>query len=141
MFIVQCFLLFSEQVVLEFFDKVLFCGFIQKLCECKIVWIDEVGKFDYDSVLDDMVCDVWVILVCEVCYFILKIILGGYDDCYELDWDDDKVMCIGFVVEVMLLDVLLVDLYVCYVEVVYCVYVYELVELVVLVELDILCDE
>ena len=69
--------LLNELSAPEFFDKALFRGFIQKLRERKVVWIDGDGKLDYDSALDDLVRDARVILSREVRHSILKITPGG----------------------------------------------------------------
>ncbi|MFC0086203.1 glycerol-3-phosphate 1-O-acyltransferase PlsB [Dyella flava] len=68
--------LLSEPSAPEFFDKALFRGFIQKLRERRVVWIDENGKLDYDSALEGMVRDARVILAREMRHSILKI-TGG----------------------------------------------------------------
>lgn len=68
--VVQCLSLFYVLVVFEFFDKVLFCGFIQKLCELCLVWLDENSKLLFDECLDVWVKDVKFILGCELCYII-----------------------------------------------------------------------
>ena len=80
--------LLNEQASPEFFDKALFRGFIQKLRERKIVWTDEAGKLDYDSVLEEMVRDARVILARDVRHSILKITQGG-DDKADLDSGDE----------------------------------------------------
>ncbi len=72
--------LLNELSAPEFFDKALFRGFIQKLRERKVVWIDGDGRLDYDSALDDLVRDARVILSREVRHSILKITPGGERD-------------------------------------------------------------
>ncbi|WP_414648261.1 glycerol-3-phosphate 1-O-acyltransferase PlsB [Dyella sp.] len=65
--------LLSEPSAPEFFDKALFRGFIQKLRERRVVWTDDEGKLDYDTVLEGMVRDARVILAREIRHAILKI--------------------------------------------------------------------
>ncbi|GLQ92898.1 hypothetical protein GCM10007901_18490 [Dyella acidisoli] len=64
--------LLSEPLAPKFFDKALFRGFIQKLRERRIVWIDTNGKLDSDTALEDMARDVRVILAREMRHSILK---------------------------------------------------------------------
>lgn len=68
--VVQCLSLLYVLVVLEFFDCMLFCGFIQKLCELWLVWLDENSKLLFDDCLDVWVKDVKFIFGCELCYII-----------------------------------------------------------------------
>ncbi len=57
----------------EFFDKSLFRGFIQKLRERRVVWVDENGKLDFDSELEVVAKDARVILSREIRHGILKL--------------------------------------------------------------------
>ncbi len=57
----------------EFFDKSLFRGFIQKLRERRVVWVDENGKLDFDTELEVVAKDARVILSREIRHGILKL--------------------------------------------------------------------
>ncbi|HUD42883.1 MAG TPA: glycerol-3-phosphate 1-O-acyltransferase PlsB [Dokdonella sp.] len=57
----------------EFFDKSLFRGFIQKLRERRVVWLDENGKLDFDGSLEEVARDARVILSREIRHGILKL--------------------------------------------------------------------
>ncbi len=57
----------------EFFDKTLFRGFIQKLREMRLVWLDENSKLAFDSRLDAWAKDAKVILGRELRHTIEKI--------------------------------------------------------------------
>jgi glycerol-3-phosphate O-acyltransferase len=57
----------------EFFDKSLFRGFIQKLRERKVVWVDDAGKLDFDDELATVAKDARVILSREIRHGILKL--------------------------------------------------------------------
>ena len=57
----------------EFFDKTLFRGFIQKLREMKLVWLDENSKLAFDSRLDTWAKDAKFILGRELRHTIEKI--------------------------------------------------------------------
>jgi glycerol-3-phosphate O-acyltransferase len=57
----------------EFFDKSLFRGFIQKLRERKVVWVDDSGKLDFDSQLDGVVRHAKTILSRDIRHGILKL--------------------------------------------------------------------
>ncbi|MGA9421312.1 MAG: glycerol-3-phosphate 1-O-acyltransferase PlsB [Rhodanobacteraceae bacterium] len=57
----------------EFFDKSLFRGFIHKLRERRVVWIDEGGKLMFDRVLESVARDAKVILSREIRHGILKL--------------------------------------------------------------------
>jgi len=57
----------------EFFDKSLFHGFIQKLRERRIVWLDENSKLDFDPELQTVAHDARVILSREIRHGILKL--------------------------------------------------------------------
>ncbi|MGA9828028.1 MAG: hypothetical protein WBQ57_06785, partial [Rhodanobacteraceae bacterium] len=57
----------------EFFDKSLFRGFIYKLRERRVVWIDEGGKLMFDRVLESVARDAKVILSREIRHGILKL--------------------------------------------------------------------
>ncbi|HEX5960007.1 MAG TPA: glycerol-3-phosphate 1-O-acyltransferase PlsB [Rhodanobacteraceae bacterium] len=65
--------LLYQQSAPEFFDKSLFRGFIQKLRELRIVWLDADGKLEFDAVLNDVARDARVILAREVRQSIMKI--------------------------------------------------------------------
>jgi glycerol-3-phosphate O-acyltransferase len=68
-------LLYQESAP-EFFDKSLFRGFIQKLRERRIVWVDADGKLEFDMVLNAVARDARVILAREVRRSIMKITPG-----------------------------------------------------------------
>ena len=57
----------------EFFDKTLFRGFIQKLRELKLVWVDGNGKLTFDDRLDTWAKDAKVILGRELRHTIEKV--------------------------------------------------------------------
>jgi glycerol-3-phosphate O-acyltransferase len=57
----------------EFFDRSLFRGFIQKLRERRVVWVDENGKLDFDLTLEEVAKDARVILSREIRHGILKL--------------------------------------------------------------------
>ena len=57
----------------EFFDKTLFRGFIQKLRELRLVWVDENGKLTFDQRLATWAKDAKVILGRELRHTIEKI--------------------------------------------------------------------
>ncbi|TAM95045.1 MAG: glycerol-3-phosphate 1-O-acyltransferase PlsB [Rhodanobacteraceae bacterium] len=68
--------LLYQQSAPEFFDKSLFRGFIQKLRERRIIWLDADGKLEFDAVLDDVARDARLILAREVRQSIMKITPG-----------------------------------------------------------------
>ena len=57
----------------EFFDKTLFRGFIQKLRELKLVWVDENGKLVFDQRLESWARDARFILGRELRHSIEKV--------------------------------------------------------------------
>jgi len=57
----------------EFFDRTLFRGFIQKLRELRLVWVDENGKLVFDQQLDAWARDAKIILGRELRHTIEKI--------------------------------------------------------------------
>lgn len=57
----------------EFFDRSLFRGFIQKLRERRVVWIDDAGKLVFDAALEAVARDARVILSREIRDGILKL--------------------------------------------------------------------
>ncbi len=57
----------------EFFDRSLFRGFIRKLRERGVVWIDESGKLVFDTALESVARDARVILSREIRHSILKL--------------------------------------------------------------------
>ena len=69
--------LLQELTAPEFFDKSLFRGFIQKMRELKMLWMDEDGKLDFDPALSVLVRDARMVLSREVRHSILKITPGA----------------------------------------------------------------
>src|SRR5690606_24136090 len=57
----------------EFFDKTLFRGFIQKLRQLKLVWVDENGKLAFDQRLEAWARDAKFILGRELRHSIEKV--------------------------------------------------------------------
>lgn len=57
----------------EFFDRSLFRGFIQKLRERRVIWVDENNKLDFDKALETLVSEARVILSRDIRHGILKL--------------------------------------------------------------------
>ena len=57
----------------EFFDRTLFRGFIQRLRELGIVWLDANARLDFDERLHEWASDAKVILGREVRHTIIKL--------------------------------------------------------------------
>jgi glycerol-3-phosphate O-acyltransferase len=65
--------LLYSQAAPEFFDRALFRGFIGKLRELGIVWLDPDGKLDFDARLETWAKDAKIILSRELRHSIMKI--------------------------------------------------------------------
>jgi glycerol-3-phosphate O-acyltransferase len=65
--------LLYSQAAPEFFDRALFRGFIGKLRELGIVWLDPTGKLDFDARLETWAKDAKIILSRELRHSIMKI--------------------------------------------------------------------
>jgi glycerol-3-phosphate O-acyltransferase len=65
--------LLYSQAAPEFFDRALFRGFIGKLREMQIVWLDGNSKLDFDERLEGWAKDAKIILSRELRHSIMKI--------------------------------------------------------------------
>lgn len=73
---VQCLLILYGLNVLEFFDKSLFCYFIQIFFDLCVLCKDEVGKLSYYELFGELVEGVVkCVLLVEICLLICQVVL------------------------------------------------------------------